>query len=258
LRILESPTTSQVRFWLQRVWSPTLIYYAPRGFERLMNKGTSRWLADGELLNHSRLSSISFCGTESLGRLLSVDNVWADQLLLVRGGGTAQRKARPIDGELLTAFGSLIGDLVERGQSERPRVIHLSPEAARFWGKIRGGVLAARLALLFDRCASATGPELDASFLFAAWPIAKRLLHRSAEVGQLVRRRRDRARIQRTMTKMLRVIKQAGTIRRRDLLRGFHEHGQGHHSAALAAVLTSGRVCQHREKRSTWLSYHET
>jgi hypothetical protein len=70
----------------QRAWSSTLIYNSCRGFERLLNKGTSRWLSDCELLIHSKFSSVSLCGTASLGRLLSTDNPWADQLLLVRSG----------------------------------------------------------------------------------------------------------------------------------------------------------------------------
>jgi hypothetical protein len=256
LRVVESPRGSQVRAFLQRAWSPTLIYNSCRGFERLLNKGTSRWLADCELLINSKFSSVSLCGTASLGRLLSTDNPWADQLLLVRSG-RAKGTPKAIDGEFITSFCSLIGELVEQGEAECPRVIQLATDARQLFVNTPAGVLAARMGLLFSHCVSATRSELEGRYLRAALPIARELLSRSAEVRGMVRQRRDEALVQRIKTEMLRRIKRAGTIRRWKLGRSFHNYRRWPHGAALASLLASGAVCPYMEKRSTWLRYYE-
>jgi len=114
-----------------------------------------------------------------------------------------------------------------------------------------------RMGLLFSRCVSATRSELEGRYLRAALPIARELLSRSAEVRGMVRQRRDEALMQRIKTEMLRRIKRAGTIRRWELGRSFHNYRRWPHGAALASLLASGAVCPYMEKRSTWLRYYE-
>ena len=148
-----------------------------------------------------------------------------------------------------------MGELFERGETECPRVIRLSTDARRLLLSARAGVLAAQIALLFYHCVSGTRPELDVEFIAAALPIARELRSRSAEVSRMVRHRRDEALVERTKTEMLRRLKRVKTVRRREFGRSFHNYRPWPHGVALAAVLASGRACQHREKE--WHLYRE-
>ena len=263
LLVLDSPKGSQVEAFMTKAPSSALVFYSAMGFERLMGKGTSRWLRDCERLVDSGLCSISVCGTESLGRLLSVENPWAEQIILTRLPG--QAKAAWIDGE---AMSSLLMGLIEEGRTESPRVIELPGEARQILEEAEGKepdpsvarrltVTACQVALVLYRCALAREPELDKQLIQAALPAAREVLSRSAEVKRIVKQRRDEALLRRKMARMLRRIKKCGTIKQRDLFRDLRGYGPGQGQEAVAAFLRSGRVRQRREKRSIVLSYHE-
>ena len=55
LLVLDSPKGSQVEAFMKKAPSSTLVFYSALGFERLMGKGTSRWLRDCERLVDSAL-----------------------------------------------------------------------------------------------------------------------------------------------------------------------------------------------------------